>query len=116
MPDIFLSNNREDAAVAKTVVVLWSSRSVASRWVRAEATIAERNETLTPVMIEPGEPPVREPARNTLSRLRDAEPDASRALVESLVRDFYGGTGAVEEHLAIARKVWDKALGQRRPT
>ena len=94
-PDIFLSYNREDAAIAQTyrdaferegfdiwwdatlrsgeaydevtegalrgakaVVVLWSPRSVASRWVRAEATIAARNKTLMPVTIEPCERPV----------------------------------------------------------
>jgi TolB-like protein len=43
---------------AKAVVVLWSPRSVASRWVRAEATIALRNQTLAPVMIEACERPV----------------------------------------------------------
>jgi TolB-like protein len=37
---------------AKAVVVLWSAISVQSRWVRAEATLAERNKTLMPVMIE----------------------------------------------------------------
>lgn len=95
MPDIFLSYNREDAAIArafaegfareglsvwwdatlrsgeaydkvteaalreaKAVVVLWSPRSVESRWVRAEATIADRNGTLMPVTIEPCERPV----------------------------------------------------------
>jgi TolB-like protein/Tfp pilus assembly protein PilF len=95
MPDIFLSYNREDVAVAqayrnafaregldvwwdatlrsgetydevteaalrgaKAVVVLWSPRSVASRWVRAEATIAYRNQTLAPVTIEPCDRPV----------------------------------------------------------
>ena len=94
-PDIFLSYNREDAAVAKrfadafareglsvwwdatlrsgeaydevteaalrgakAVVVLWSPRSVVSRWVRAEATIADRCKTLVPVMIEPCERPI----------------------------------------------------------
>ena len=30
---------------AKALVVLWSPRSVISRWVRAEATIGERNKT-----------------------------------------------------------------------
>ena len=43
---------------AKAVVVLWSPRSVVSRWVLAEATIADRNKTLVPVMIEPCERPI----------------------------------------------------------
>lgn len=43
---------------AKAVVVLWSPRSVVSRWVRAEATIGDRNATLMPCMIEPCERPV----------------------------------------------------------
>ncbi len=94
-PDIFISYNREDAAVAqlyadaltgagltvwwdatlrsgedydavtenslrtaKAVVVLWSPRSVNSRWVRAEATIADRGHTMFPVMIEACDRPV----------------------------------------------------------
>lgn len=43
---------------AKAVVVLWSPRSASSRWVRAEATIAERCKTLLPVMIEQCERPI----------------------------------------------------------
>jgi TolB-like protein len=43
---------------AKAVVVLWSPRSVVSRWVRAEATLADRNKTLLPVTIEPCERPI----------------------------------------------------------
>jgi adenylate cyclase len=43
---------------AKAVVVLWSRRSVESRWVRAEATLADRNRTLLPVTIEPCERPI----------------------------------------------------------
>ena len=95
MPEIFLSYNREDAAVAKffadafareglevwwdqtlrsgeaydevtehalhsagAVVVLWSPRSVVSRWVRAEATVADQNKTLMPVTIEACRRPV----------------------------------------------------------
>jgi len=43
---------------AKAVVVLWSPRSVASHWVRAEATIAHRAKTLIPATIEPCDKPV----------------------------------------------------------
>lgn len=95
MPDVFISYNREDQAVArlfadalqtrgydvwwdvtlrvgeaydevteealrraKAVIVLWSKKSVMSRWVRAEATLADRNRTLVPCMIEPCERPI----------------------------------------------------------
>eukprot|EP01036_Dinobryon_divergens_P050712 gene50712-67892_t len=95
VPDIFLSYNREDQAIArrfaeafagegfdvwwdatlksgeaydevtetalrtaKAVVVLWSPRSVVSRWVRAEATLADRNKTLVPCTIEPCDRPI----------------------------------------------------------
>jgi TolB-like protein len=94
-PDIFLSYNREDQAVAKlfaeafeaegfsvwwdvtlrsgeaydqvteealrtakAVVVLWSPRSVVSRWVRAEATLAERQKTLVPARIDTCDLPI----------------------------------------------------------
>ncbi|HEX7711406.1 MAG TPA: TIR domain-containing protein [Sphingomonadaceae bacterium] len=43
---------------ASAVVVLWSPRSVGSRWVRAEATLADRNKTLAPVVIEPCNRPI----------------------------------------------------------
>lgn len=43
---------------AKAVVVLWSPRSAVSRWVRAEATIADRCKTLVPVTIEACERPI----------------------------------------------------------
>ena len=43
---------------AKAVVVLWSPASVASRWVRAEATQADRNRTLVPVTIEDCQRPI----------------------------------------------------------
>ncbi len=43
---------------AKAVVVLWSPRFVVSRWVRAEATMADRNKTLLPVTIEPCNRPI----------------------------------------------------------
>lgn len=43
---------------AKAVVVLWSPRSVASRWVRAEATLADRRNKLVPAIIEACELPI----------------------------------------------------------
>lgn len=43
---------------AKAVVVLWSPRSVASRWVRAEATLADRRNTFVPAIIEACDRPI----------------------------------------------------------
>lgn len=43
---------------AKAVVVLWSNKSVASRWVRTEATIALQSKTFVPVNVEPCQRPI----------------------------------------------------------
>jgi hypothetical protein len=43
---------------AQAVIVLWSPRSVASRWVRAEATLADRRNKLAPAIIEPCDRPI----------------------------------------------------------
>lgn len=43
---------------ARAVVVLWSKQSVNSRWVRAEATQAQANRSLVPVMIEDCKRPI----------------------------------------------------------
>ena len=43
---------------AGAVVVLWSPASVASRWVRAEATLADRRNKLAPAIIEPCDRPI----------------------------------------------------------
>jgi TolB-like protein len=48
----------EALRTAKAVVVLWSPRSVVSRWVRAEATLADRNRTLMPARIEACDLPI----------------------------------------------------------
>ena len=116
MPDIFLSYNREDQAVArrfaeafegqgfsvwwdttlrageaydkvteqalsdaKAVVVLWSPRSVDSRWVRAEATQADRQGTLVPVTIEACKRPIMFELTQTaeLAHWDDAATDAA---------------------------------------
>jgi adenylate cyclase len=77
---------------AKAVVVLWSPHSVTSRWVRAEATMADRNKTLAPVIIEPCERPIMFELTQTadLSHWTGAPNDpAWLALVEE-VRRFVG--------------------------
>jgi serine/threonine-protein kinase len=74
------------------VVVLWSRHSVHSRWVRSEATIADRNGTMVPVMIEPCDRPVMFELKQTpdLSHWKgDANDKAWRAVVED-VRQLVG--------------------------
>ena len=133
-PDIFLSYNREDAAVArlyadafaaegltvwwdtalrsgeaydevteaalrgaKAVVVLWSPRSVVSRWVRAEATIADRCKTLVPVTIEACERPIMFELTQTAELSHWTGDAGDRAWVAFLsdVRGFVGKERAV---------------------
>ena len=43
---------------AQVVIVLWSQTSVQSKWVRAEATLGQRNCELVPAMIEEAERPI----------------------------------------------------------
>lgn len=133
-PDIFLSYNREDQAVArryadafaaeglnvwwdtalrsgeaydevteaalrgaKAVVVLWSPRSVVSRWVRAEATIADRCKTLVPVTIEACERPVMFELTQTADLTRwtgDAEDPVWRNLLSDIMRRLGGDVAA----------------------
>ncbi|MDH5226559.1 MAG: TIR domain-containing protein [Gammaproteobacteria bacterium] len=74
---------------AKAVVVLWSKASVISRWVRAEATLADRNRTLVPVTIEPCERPIIFELTHTadLSRWRgDPADKAWQALIADVRR------------------------------
>lgn len=77
---------------AKAVVVLWSPRSVVSRWVRAEATLADRNKTLVPCMIEACERPIMFELTQTAELSHwsgDAQDRAWLAFVED-VRRFVG--------------------------
>ena len=48
----------KELKASKAVVVLWSPRSVTSRWVRAEATLADRRNKLAPVVIESCDRPI----------------------------------------------------------
>ncbi len=81
---------------AKAVVVLWSKKSVLSRWVRAEATLADRNKTLVPVMIESCDRPIMFELTQTadLSHWQGAANDAAWLALLSDVRRFVERTGA----------------------
>lgn len=74
---------------AKAVVVLWSPHSVDSRWVRAEATLADRNRTLVPVTIAPCERPIIFELTQTAD-LTGWSGDTSVAAWQDLVRDIRG--------------------------
>src|ERR1700733_10814558 len=81
---------------AKAVVVLWSKKSVDSRWVRAEAMQANDNKTLVPVMIEPCKRPIMFELTHTadLSQWRGDRKDAAWQSFVAGVRLFVerGGT------------------------
>jgi serine/threonine-protein kinase len=90
---------------ARAVVVLWSRNSVESRWVRAEATQAQANNRLVPVMIEPCKRPIMFELTQTAD-LYDWTDDADdlrwRAFVDGLRKrlgardDTRAGTPAVD--------------------
>jgi TolB-like protein len=137
-PDIFLSYNREDQAVAKlyadafdregfdvwwdqtlrsgeaydevteaalrgakAVVVLWSPRSVGSRWVRAEATLADRNRTLLPARVESCELPIMFELTQTAD-LAHWHGDANDPAWRAFLGDVRGMFGTDEEPAAAA--------------
>lgn len=77
---------------ARAVVVLWSPRSVESRWVRAEATLAERKKTLMPAMIEPCERPIMFELVQTaeLSHWQGDAGDSAWKSFAAHVREFIG--------------------------
>lgn len=77
---------------AKAVVVLWSPHSVISRWVRAEATLADRNKTLVPVTIAPCERPIVFELFQTadLSHWKGANADSAWQAFVGEVRAFLG--------------------------
>jgi adenylate cyclase len=89
-------------AEAKAVVVLWSPNSVDSRWVRAEATQADQNRTLAPVIIAPCKRPIIFELIHTtdLSRWRGDRDDAAwKGLVED-VRALVARTAAAPPPVA----------------
>jgi len=82
---------------AKAVIVLWSPRSVASRWVRAEATLADRRNKLVPAIIEPCDRPIVFELTHT-SDLAGWQGDRSNAEWRTFVDDLDRLVRAPEGH------------------
>lgn len=56
--DVYDQITEQALKEATVVIVLWSPRSVLSRWVRAEATVADRAGTMVPVTVEACDRPI----------------------------------------------------------
>ena len=82
---------------ARAVVVLWSRQSVGSRWVRAEATQAERSGTLLPALIEPCKLPIMFELRQTAD-LTGWNGDIAHPVWQSLL----GGVGRLVKRAPVA--------------
>ena len=89
---------------AKAVVVLWSPRSVASRWVRAEATQADRANKLIPVVIEPCERPIIFELTHTAD-MPDWNGNRSDPSWQSLVKDLRRLVGPSKEEAPVQQSV-----------
>ncbi len=100
---------------AKAVVVLWSPRSVASRWVRAEATIADRCKTLVPVTIEPCERPIMFELTQTaeLSHWKGNPGDKAWVALLDDVRRYVGLESELEEIAIMMAEPLPRPTGER---
>lgn len=96
---------------AKAVIVLWSPHSVSSRWVRAEATLADRNKTLVPVTIAPCERPIVFELFQTadLSHWKGAAEDAAWQGFLGGVRHLLGRERAAPEAMPSLAKIASKS-------
>jgi TolB-like protein len=95
----------EALRTARAVVVLWSKKSVMSRWVRAEATLADRNRTLVPAMIEPCDRPIMFELTHTADLSRwtgDPSDPAWRAFLSDVRRFVDGGVAPMAAPAAAA--------------
>lgn len=81
---------------AKAVVVLWSPQSVTSRWVRAEATQADRANKLVPAIIEPCNLPIIFELTHTTD-LTGWQGDRDDSRWQSLINDLRRLVGPAED-------------------
>lgn len=89
----------KELRAAKAVVVLWSPRSVASRWVRAEATLADRRNKLVPAIIEACDRPIIFELTHAAD-LADWSGDTSDIRWRTLVNDLRRLVGGGEDEAA----------------
>jgi hypothetical protein len=92
----------KELRAAKAVVVLWSKRSVASRWVRAEATLADRANKLVPVIIEVCDRPIIFELTHA-AELADWNGDTADSRWQVLVSDLRRLVGGGEEETVEVR-------------
>lgn len=91
---------------AKCVIVLWSAVSIASEWVRNEASEAKRRGILIPVFIEPVDAPLAFRLLNGAD-LRDWHADANDTEFDRLVErvtELLGQTASVVTHQTVIHK------------
>ena len=74
----------EELANARCIVVLWSKKSVGSRWVKAEAVEGLERENLVPVFVEQVRPPLIFRAVHTANLI-----GWNRNSINNQVRQFY---------------------------
>jgi len=98
----------KELRAAKAVVVLWSPRSVASRWVRAEATLADRGNKLVPVIIETCNLPIIFELTHAAD-LADWTGDTSDSRWQTLISDLRRLVGGNDEDAAAPAKAAEPA-------
>jgi len=93
----------QELRASKAVVVLWSPHSVASRWVRAEATLADRNRTLAPAIIAPCNRPIIFELTHTAD-LSQWQGDIADARWKTFVKDIKRmvATGRAKDNAAVS--------------
>jgi TIR domain/PDZ domain len=101
---------------AKCVVVLWSTISTSSEWVRNEASEGKRREILVPVFIEPVDAPLAFRRLNG-ANLSDWHPDSTHAEFDKLserITELLGQTRAAGSAMPPARDSEFSTQGRHR--
>ena len=93
---------------ASAAIVLWSPRSVSSRWVRAEATLADRQKKLVPVVIESCDRPIIFELTHTTD-LADWTGDTSDARWNTVVQDVRRLVSEDQRQAGTGRNAAEKA-------